>query len=318
MDNFESIINPNINKKSLFKKELNKYIKYRHLFFMFIPAILYYIVFHYMPLYGVQIAFKDYKFLKGISGSAWIGLTHFETLFNTPSFKEVFKNTIFISFYKFIFGFPAPIIFALLLNELTHIPYKKAIQTISYLPHFVSWVILAGIFVQFFSPNSGPVNMFLKAIGLNPIYFLADPKWFRTILVITHVWKSVGWGSIIYLASISGINQDMYEAAYIDGATRIQRIKYITLPFLDHVVTIMLIFAVGNLINDDFDQIFNLYNPAVYRVGDVLGTYNYRKGLLDMEYGYSTAVGLFKNTISFTMIILANSFTKKINDYGIW
>ncbi|MGI5895260.1 MAG: ABC transporter permease [Candidatus Merdivicinus sp.] len=300
------------------KSEWYKYIKYRYLFLMFIPAILYYAIFCYGPLYGIQLAFKDYRFLDGIGGSPWVGLKHFETMFAMNSFKEVFFNTLIISGLKFIFGFPAPILFAILLNEIVHTTYKKVIQTISYLPHFVSWVVLAGIFTQFLSPSVGPINMILKSIGIEPIYFLADPKWFRTVLVVTHVWKSIGWGSIIYLAAITGVNPELHEAATIDGANRFQRIWNVTLPAITPVITIMLIMAVGSLINDDFDQIFNLYNPAVYRVGDVIGTYVYRKGLVDMEYGFSTAVGLFKNVISFALIILTNAITKRINEYGIW
>lgn len=285
---------------------------------MFIPALIFYIVFRYAPLYGIIIAFKDYRFNLGILGSEWVGLENFIDLFSVPSFKEVFFNTIIISFYKLMLGFPAPIIFAILLNEVRNQRYKRIVQTVSYLPHFLSWVILGGIFIQFLSPSDGPINILLKQLGFKPIYFIADVKWFRSILVTTSIWKDFGWSSIVFLAALSGINPELYEAAEIDGANRLQRIIHVTLPALTPVITIMLIFAIGKLITDDFDQIFNLYNPAVYKVGDVLSTYTYRVGLVQMRYSYATAVGLFKNIISFTLVLSANAVTKRINEYGLW
>jgi putative aldouronate transport system permease protein len=234
------------------------------------------------------------------------------------SFREVFRNTLIISSLKLVFGFPAPIIFALLLNEMRALRFKKAVQTISYLPHFVSWVILGGLFMQFLSPSSGPINIVLKSLDMRPIYFLADKNWFRPVLVITSIWKGVGWGSIIYLASLAGIDPGLYEAAEIDGAGRFRKAISITLPSLVPVITIMFIFSIGGIVKDDFDQIFNLYNHAVYSVGDVLGTYTYRVGLVDMRYSFSTAVGLFTNVISFALIILTNTITKRVNEYGLW
>ncbi len=295
-----------------------QYWKNRYLVLLFIPAIIFYALFAYGPLYGIQIAFKDFIFTRGIWDSPWVGLKHFERLFNLGSFWEVFGNTLIISAYKFIFGFPAPIILALMLNEVSQKRFKKAVQTISYLPHFLSWVVLGGLFMQFLSPSIGPINIFLKSLGIEPIYFLADTKWFRSVLVITSIWKGMGWSSIIYLAALSGVDPTLYEAATMDGVTRLQRIWYITLPSITPVITIQLIFAVQGLVADDFDQVYNLYSPAVYSVGDVLGTYVYRLGMIDMEYSFSTAVGLFRNIISFIFIILANSIAKRVNDYGLW
>jgi putative aldouronate transport system permease protein len=297
---------------------LRQYWKHRYLVSLFIPAVLFYAVFCYAPLYGIQIAFKNFIFRQGITKSPWVGLENFKILFSMGSFKEVFRNTIIISSLKLIFGFPAPIILALLLNEIRAARFKKFVQTISYLPHFVSWVILGGLFVQFLSPSTGPVNIVLQSLGLKPVYFLADKFWFRPTLVITSIWKGVGWGTIIYLASISGIDPELYEAAEIDGAGRFRKMINITVPSLIPVITIMLIFSAGGIVKDDFDQIFNLYNPAVYSVGDVLSTYTYRVGLVDMRYSFSTAVGLFTNVISFVLIFLTNMVTKKINDYGLW
>jgi len=295
-----------------------RYWDNRYLVLLFAPGILYFLIFRYVPIYGLVIAFKDYNFSEGIMGSSWIGLDVFKEMFASRGFWEVFKNTVVISALQFVTGFPAPIIFALLLNEIGALRPKKAFQTISYLPHFVSWVILAGLFTQFLSPSTGPINILIQTLGGKPIYFMADPQWFIFILVITEVWKSIGWGSIIYLAAISGIDGEMYEAASIDGAGRWIKMKSITLPSLAPVITIMLILAIGKLVNDNFDQIFNMYNPSVYKVSDVMSTYLYRKGLEDMQYSLATAVGLFKNVIAFAMVIGANALAKRINDSGIW
>lgn len=299
-------------------KLFHSYLKNKYLVLLFVPAVLYYIVFHYVPIYGILIAFKEYKFSLGIWGSKWVGFQHFKDLFALGSFWEVFRNTILISTYKLVFGFPAPIILALLLNEVRLHFFKRLVQTISYLPHFLSWVVISGLFVQFLSPSIGPINIMLQSIGITPIYFLADVDWFRSVLVATDIWKDIGWGTIVYLAALSSINPELYEASTVDGANRFQNIFYITLPSMAPIITIMLIFAIGRLVNDDFDQVFNMYNPAVYSVGDVLSTYTYRKGLVGMEYSFATAVGLFKNIIAFTLIFIANAIAKRINDYGLW
>ncbi|MEA4890031.1 MAG: ABC transporter permease subunit [Clostridiaceae bacterium] len=295
-----------------------QYWKNRYLVLLLLPALIYFLIFCYGPMYGVQIAFKNFIFRLGIIGSPWVGLDNFRLLFSIKSFGEVFRNTLVISIYKLITGFPAPIIFAILLNEIRQVKFKKTVQTISYLPHFVSWVVLGGLFIQFLSPSTGPINVLLKAMGIEPIYFLADTKWFRSVLVVTSMWKGFGWGSIVYLASITSISPQLYEAAEIDGASRLRKIVSITLPELTPVITIMLIFSIGGIVGDDFDQIFNLYNAAVYSVGDVLGTYIYRVGLIDMKYSFSTAVGLFRNVISFALVLFANMAAKRFNEYGIW
>jgi putative aldouronate transport system permease protein len=294
------------------------YIRHKHLVFLFLPALAYYLIFHYGPIYGIQIAFKDYKLLKGMFGSSWVGLENFKFLFELGSFWEVFRNTLIISVQKLAFGFPAPIIFAIVLNEIRNIHFKKTVQTLSYLPHFLSWVVLAGFFLQFLSPSSGPINIALKGAGLKPVYFIADPKWFRTVLVTTKIWKEIGWGSIVYLAALSGIDPALYEAAGMDGASRFQKAIHITLPSLIPIITIMLILSIGRLLNDDFDQILNLYNPAVYKVGDVLSTYTYRVGLIKYQYSLAAAVGVFRNAIGFLLIIVANWFAKRMGEYGIW
>ncbi len=295
-----------------------QYAKNKYLFALLIPGLLYYALFHYGPLYGLQIAFKNYVFSLGIWGSHWVGLENFRDMFVMRSFREVFRNTLLISFYKLVTGFPAPIFFAILLNELMNRPYRKVVQTISYLPHFISWVVLGGLFVQFLSPTTGPINILLKAMGIKPIYFLGSARWFRSVLVLTSIWKGIGWGSIVYLAALSNVDPQLHEAAIIDGANRFQSIMHVTIPALTPVITIMLILATGSLVSDDFDQIFNLYNPAVYKVADVLGTYTYRVGLVEFKYSFSTAVGLFRNVLSFSLVALTNVIAKRINEYGLW
>ena len=303
---------------SLIHRTFKNYSIHKYLMLIFLPVAVYYIIFHYIPMYGVIIAFKDYNFTDGIFGSPWVGLEYFKQMFSGETFLEVFFNTIIISAYKLIFGFPAPIILALLFNEIRNAKFKKFTQTVSYLPYFLSWVVLGGIVIQLLSPSIGPIGYVMKSLGLKPINFLADPKWFRSALVATSVWKSVGWGSIIYLAAITGIDQEQYEAAIMDGANRLERMLHITLPGLIPVITIMFILNVGNIISDDFDQIFNLYNPAVYETGDVISTYVYRVGLISMKYSYGTAVGLFRNVIAMILVISTNTIVKRTNEYSLW
>lgn len=296
------------------------YIKHWQLVLMFLPVIFAMITFHYIPMYGIVIAFKDFKLSKGIMGSNWVGLLQFQKLLKIPSFLEVFRNTVWISALKILFGFPAPILLALLINEIRNIQFKKVIQTVSYLPHFLSWVVLGGIFKQFLSPSTGFVNQIIMMLGGNSIYFLADPSVFVGTLIVTDIWKGVGWGTIIYLACIAGISPELYEAARVDGANRLQRVLHITLPGLIPVISIQFILNAGNLVNAGFDQIFNLYNENVYRVADIIDTYVYRRGLIDQQYSFSAAVGLFKNIISFALVLFTNVVVKKLNggEGGIW
>ena len=270
-------------------------------------------------MYGAIIAFKDFKPLDGILGSRWVGLQNFIDFFNHPSFSLVLSNTVIISFYKILFGFPAPIILALLLNEVKVSGFKRLVQTVTYLPHFLSWVVITGLVSSVLSPSTGIVNILLKSMNIKPIYFMADPKYFRAVLVITDIWKEVGWGSIIYLAAISGINQELYEAAIIDGAGRWKRTVYITLPSISSTIIIMLILRVGSIMNAGFEQIFMMYNASVYDVSDVIDTFVYRMGLERRRYSFATAVGLFKSIIGFTLIVITNKISKRIDeDSGIW
>ncbi len=303
-----------IRKEGLFQQ----YWRNRYLVLLFLPAFIYFLIFKYGPMGGIVMAFQKYYPLKGIMGSEWIGLENFERLLTGPYFRRVFKNTLIISGYKLIFGFPAPIILALLMNEVRHVKFKKTVQTISYLPHFLSWVVLAGIFLEFLSPSRGPINILLINMGLEPIFFFADESIFRGLLVSTQIWQSIGWGSIVYVAAISGIDPQLYEVAEIDGAGRFKKIWHITLPSIAPVIIVMFIFACGSIINDNFEQIYNFLNPKVLSVGEVISTYTYREGLLRMDYGYSTAVGLFKNIIAFTLVVLANKIARRTSDYSLW
>ena len=304
-----------------FKKRrsfLRRVRKHKLHLMMIIPVILWYLLFKYGPLYGVTLAFKEYMIRLNITGSPWVGLDNFRRLFDSYNFWNVFQNTIIIAGLKFLFGFPAPILLALMLNELRPQRYKRVVQSLSYLPHFISWVILTGIFMVLLSPTRGPVNTLLKSMGMESIYFLGDPKYFRGTLVVTGIWKGVGWGSIVYLAALGGVNEELYDAARVDGCGRWGRIWHVTLPGIAPVVTIMLILSMGSLVEDDFDQIFNLLNDAVLGVGDVLGTFIYRQGVKNLDYGYATAVELFRNIISLVLVVSANFISKRINEYGLW
>ena len=296
------------------------YKKYGALTLMFLPVVIYFFIFKYIPMGGIVIAFKDFIVTKGIFGSDWVGLENFNKAFRLATFRRSIGNTLTISGLKLLFGFPAPIILELLLNEVTHLRFKKTVQTISYLPHFLSWVVLAGMFQQLLSPNNGPVNAVLRDVfGVKEsIYFLGSNDYFRGTLVVTDLWKNVGWSSILYLATIAGIDPTLYEAATVDGATRWQCTRYITLPSLVSTIVIMLILSVGSIMDAGFDQVFNLYNSAVYKTGDIIDTYVYRYGLGEMKYSFATAVGLFKNVIAFILVVGTNLITRRISGEGIW
>ncbi len=297
---------------------LRKLKKSSLLYIMFLPVIVYYIVFHYAPMVGIVIAFKDYNAFKGIWASPWVGLKHFEAFFTTPYFWRLLRNTFLISFYGLIFGFPAPIILALLLNELKDGKFKKVTQTISYLPHFVSSVVIASMLVQFLSPGNGMINNLIEALGGTRTYFLNDPRYFRTIYTLMNIWKGVGWGSIIYLAALTGIDSELYEACIIDGGGRLRQTWHITLPGIANTIVIMLIFRVGDLLSVGSDMILLLYNPAIYKTSDVISTYVYRRGLVEADYSFSTAVGLFNSIIALILLTTTNQIAKKYSDTSLW
>lgn len=307
-----------VGRKEKFLNTVKQYKKHRYLFLLLLPVLAYYIIFKYVPMYGAIIAFKNYYPRVGVFGSEWVGLEHFEKLFTGYYFPDVFRNTLIISFSRLIFGFPMPIILCLLLNEVKSLKLKKTIQTISYLPHFIGWVVLAGIVQEVFSPSRGIINYIIQAFGGEPIFFLGSTEWFRDVVVATGIWKECGWGAIVYLAAVSGIDPQLYEAAEMDGANRLQRIWHITLPCLMPTIVIMFILKCGSIIDDDFDQLYNLLNAQVMSVGDVIETYVYRVGLQQMNYGYAAAVGLFKNVIALILVTASNKISKKLSDNSLW
>lgn len=286
---------------------------------MMVPAVIYYIIFNYAPMYGVLLAFKDFKITQGILGSPWVGFKHFEMIFEDPYFYTVLRNTLIISVYKLLFGFPVPVLFALMLSEITSTKFKRVVQTVSYLPHFISWVVLGGIFFTIFSLD-GPVNMIVHLFGGEKALFLADERYFRTILVVTSIFQGFGWGSIIYFAALSNIDPQLHEAAVMDGAGRFQRMFHISIPMLAPVIAIMLILSMSGILDAGFDQIFNMYNVKVYNVADIIDTYVYRKGLVEMDYSYATAVGLFKSVIALLLIVTVNTVVKRLGgkEHALW
>ncbi|MCQ6559344.1 ABC transporter permease [Paenibacillus mendelii] len=292
-------------------------VKYKMLYLMLLPAIVFLLIFSYIPMYGASIAFKEFWISKGILGSPWVGFKHFEQIFATDKFWQVFTNTIEINLLRLLFGFPAPIILAILLNEVRHRVFKRSIQTIIYLPHFISWVTISGILFSLLS-NEGLVNSIIVLIGGDPVNFLTSNSMFRPLLIISGIWKEVGWGTIIFLAALSGVNPDLYEASVIDGANRWKQIVHITLPSLLPIISILLILNFGSMMSGGFDQVFNMYNPMVYESGDVIDTYVYRIGLTQGQYSMATAIGLFLNVINFVLLIVVNSAAKKMNGQGIY
>lgn len=282
------------------------------------PGIVYFLIFHYLPLYGLTIAFKDFRMDLGITGSPWIGWDHFERLFTGAEFLRALGNTIKISLLHLSINFWAPIILALLLNEIRINSYKRVVQTITYLPHFFSWVILGGIVIMVLS-QEGPLNYLIRLSGLDAISFLTDDFWFITTLIVTGIWHGAGAGAVIYLAALSGISPTLYEAAYVDGANRWQQMWSITLPSLRPTIIVLFILSLGGFLSAGFDQIYNLYNPLVYDAADIIDTYVLRR-LQTMDFALATAAGLFKSVVGFGLIVMANTIANKLSDgeQGIW
>jgi len=288
------------------------------LYLMLIPGILFLLLFKYTPMYGIVIAFKDFNIYDGLAASPWVGMEHFEKLFLSEDFARVFKNTLIISIYKIFFLFPLPILLAVLMNEIKNMVFKRGIQTIVYLPHFLSWVIVSGLFLQLLSTNGGLINKMIVGLGGESIAFFMNTEVFRSVLISSAGWKEVGWGMIIYLASIATIDPQLYEAAKIDGASRFRQIWHITLPGLVPIIILMFILRLGNILEAGTEQILVMYNSIVYEVADVIGTYVYRIGLGQQDYSFSTAVGLFDSVIGFILIITGNYLSRKFLKRGIW
>lgn len=290
----------------------------RQLLILFLPCIVFYILFRYGPLYGLIIAFKDYSVYQGILGSPWVGLKHFQRFFESPDFWLLFKNTFLLGIYTLLWAFPFPILFAVMLNEVRSVSFKKTVQTFSYLPAFLSVVIISSMIIDFLSPTHGLVNTAIKALGFDGIYFLTIPEWFRTIYVSSEIWQHMGYEAIIYLAAIAGIDPTLYEAAKVDGAKRWHRIRYITLPSIMPTILIMFIIKSGSVFRIGYEKVLLLYNPMTYDVADVFSTYVYRKGLLETNYSYAASVGFFEAIIALVMLLLSNTISKKAGGKGLW
>lgn len=286
---------------------------------MILPGFITLLIFSYLPMAGVVIAFQKFIPARGLFGhQKWVGLKNFKYVLDMPNFNNIMWNTISIAIMKIALGLVVPIIFAILINEVTNNSLKRGIQTLIYLPHFLSWVVLGGILIDILSPSGGILNSFIKSLGFEPIFFLGDNKWFPSTMVLTETWKEFGYGTIIYLAAITGIDPSLYEAAHMDGANRWKQTLHITLPGMKMVIVLLMVLSLGNVLNAGFDQIFNLYSPPVYQSGDIIDTFVYRIGLLEAQYGVATAVGLFKSVVSFTLISVSYFFAYKFADYRIF
>jgi putative aldouronate transport system permease protein len=305
-------------RKGMTMKAKKPLLRNMPLHLMILPSLLIVLIYSYGPMFGVLMAFQDYRVTRGIFQSDWVGLDHFRTLLDFPDTKQIIWNTVFIAGMKIVANLIVPIVFALLLNEVRKNAFKRSVQTLVYLPHFLSWVILGGILIDILSPSTGIVNQGLRLLGLDPVYFLGSNDWFPFVIVVSDVWKEFGYGTIVYLAALSAINPALYEAAIVDGANRWKQTLYITLPGIVPVIILLTTLSLGNILNAGFDQIFNLYSPAVYQSGDIIDTLVYRMGLGQAQYGFATAIGLLKSLISFGLIAISYMLAYRFAGYRIF
>lgn len=288
------------------------------LYLMILPALLYFIIFCYGPMYGLQIAFRDYKVRDGIAGSAWVGLKHFQRLVNAPTFWMLVKNTLHISIYTLLVGFPFPVLLALVLNEVRSSSYKRIVQTVSYAPHFISSVVMVSMIIIFLNPSYGIINEFRKLLGYEALDFMTKPQWFSTIYVLSDVWQNAGWNAIIYLSALAGVDPELHEAAMIDGASRLKRIWHINLPCILPTIIIMLIMAMGRVMSVGFEKVFLMQNPLNTETSEVISTYTYKIGLQNAQYSFSAAVGLFNSVINFILLAAVNQISKRVSHTSLW
>lgn len=294
------------------------FLAHYQVYLLLFPTVIYFIVFHYVPMYGIVLAFKDYNPLLGIWGSPWVGFEHFERFFNSYYFWTLIRNTVSISLYSLLVNFPLPIILALLLNEARNAWFRKTVQTVTYAPHFISTVVMSGMVIMFFSPQSGLIGQVLVWLGMDPVSLLTRPEWFQTLYVWSGVWQEIGWWSIIYMAALAGIDPQLHEAAKMDGATVMQRIRHINLPGIRPVMVILLILSVGNVMSVGFEKIYLLQNSLNLDASEVIATYVYKTGLLQAQYEFSTAVNLFNAAINFALLLTVNGIARKVNDSSLW
>lgn len=308
-------------KTNIPKKKINYAVYFKNnwqLYVLILPAIIYFIVFNYMPLYGIQIAFKDFKAVFGIAGSKWVGFKHFENFFHAYYFKRLLANTLLLNVYNLLWSFPVPIILAILLNQIKGPRIKRFIQTSIYVPYFISTVVLAGMLYIFLSPTSGILNVLRQALGMKAVDFMSDAKAFRSIYIISGIWQSAGWGTILYIASLSGVDPSLYEAAEIDGASIWQKIRYIDIPSIVPVIVMVFILDCGKLLSSNTDKALVMQTAGNIPTSDIIGVYVYNIGLGSGQFSYTTAIGLFINVINFIIIISANQISKKISDVGLF
>lgn len=288
------------------------------LYLIFLLVFAYYVIFKYIPMYGVQIAFKNFSAIKGITGSPWIGLNHFRQFFSSYYFVDLIRNTLLISLYQLVAGFPLPIILALSINEMKNGPFKKTIQMVTNAPHFISSVVICGMLISFLSPSSGIINKLITTLGGEAIYFINEPKWFKTVYVISDIWQNTGWNSIIYIAVLAGVSPDLLEAAKIDGASRLQRIWYVNIPSILPTVITMLILNCGKIMTVGFEKIYLLQNDLNIQASDVISTYVYRAGLVNSRFSYASAIELFNSVINVILLLTVNRISRKVSDQSLW
>ena len=292
--------------------------EYLTLYLFLLPAVVLVVIFCYIPIGGLVIAFQDFNIFQGIGGSTFVGLANFRKAFSDPYFLRALKNTLIINSYKLLYWIPLPLILALMINEIGFMPLRKTVQTVLYMPHFLSWVIVGGIFTSLLTVNGGVVNKLLTSLGMKPIRFLTDGNWFREVLIWSAMWKEAGWGTIVYLAAITAVDPMLYEAALIDGASKWRRIWNITIPALASTIVIVLMLSLGNLLGNSFEQILVMYNSTVYDTADVIGTYTYRIGIGQMQYSYSAAIGMFNSVVGFALVVTTNALCRRFLDRSIW
>lgn len=288
------------------------------LYLLILPAVIYFLIFHYAPMYGIQLAFKDYKVIEGITGSPWVGFEHFERFFNSYQFERLIKNTLGISFFQLIAGFPVPIILALLLNTVKNKAGKKFVQTVTYVPHFISVVVLTGMLHIFLSPNGGLLNTIIGLIGIEPIYFLGEKQYFKSIFVLSGIWQNAGWGTIIYLAALAGVGPELYEAAKVDGASKLQIVRHIDFPSILPTVIILLVMNLGRIMNIGWQKAYLLQNSLNSETSEIIQTYMYKVGLIERQFEYSTAISLFNAVINIILLVTANRLAKRFSESSLW
>ena len=297
---------------------MNYLKRYYILYLMCLPAMVFYIIFKYIPMYGVVIAFKDYNIFEGMTASEWVGLKVFKEVFSQPFFWQAIKNTLILNLLTLLVSFPLTILLSLMLNEVRAPKFKKFAQSLLYLPYFISWVVVAGLVTNLFSLNTGSVNMLLSKLGIGPVSFLIEEKWWIFTYIVSQVWKNLGWGTIIYLAALAGVDETLYEAAYMDGATKLQRIWHITLPSIKNTIVVMFILQISKMMAIGLDAPLLLQNDKVINVAEVISTYVYKVGLVRVEYSLATAIGLFQAIVNITLLFIANTLTKAVGEKGVF